>query len=552
MTEVIVQPVRKATDAAKRLRVTFQTRKHDANEQPGASSDSLAWEKFVVIFQKPRWHGIKPLTTYVHEYDDLLLFENIPAPHWRPVSFPHGSTDITSVRSYAIVFDVDGMSIDEIKAHMRGTKGLAHTTYRHTPSSPRWRVILPLQTSISRKDWQIIFADFQRRFSNTLCDTNNPEPWHWYRLPSCPTDAVDFYAFEELEGQILDGPWTAARVRVDNEHRKKHAQKQASAAANHVAPIVAPEEHKSAIAVEALSEISHVHTECALGQPAQPACAVSDNPADNPATSSPTPHISASHASSPKIGLPTGSSVSNDHVDLMARLESLVDSIRDPDDYTPINGDYLDTCYRLNEFGLWAPAFRPHFSIPAKKAERRSVHATMLQDRIVLDCHWLHSNKHQVFPREDRWKPLFNLHKSFDIELAEEFASRVIKSEYRAEAILGLTLRQQVQLRAIRGTVADLAFNELKKSSSTTDGKRIPSRLEVITLTVNRWAEKDPRVAKHRDKYIAHAKARELLKSSSPTRKEIAELAGLIRGVPPLSERSVFDTLDKLDKRLGK
>lgn len=254
-----------------------------------------------------------------------------------------------------------------------------------------------------------------------------------------------------------------------------------------------------------------------------------------------TPYIS-------NVSTTTGATIS--HADLMAKLDALVATNRDPHDYMGVNADYCDISYRLNEYGLWAPAFRPNFTIPAKNAERLPVHEILQQDRIVFDCHWLHKNKHHVSCQEDRWKSLFNLDQEFDVELAEEFASRAIKDEYRAEAILGLTLRQQVQLRALRGTVAKAAAQGLIKYSRV-DGKRIPSRLEVITLTVNRWAEKDPRVAKERDKYIAHAKARELLKPSSPTRKEIAELAGLIRGVPPLSERSVYGILKKLDKRLS-
>lgn len=174
----------------------------------------------------------------------------------------------------------------------------------------------------------------------------------------------------------------------------------------------------------------------------------------------------------------------------------------------------------------------------------------MQQDRVVIDCHWLHINKHPVFPREARWKSLFKLEEPFNFHLAREFSARGIKNEYRADAILGLTLRQQMQLQALRGTVAEATIQGLDKYSRV-DGKRTPPRLEIITLAINRWAEKDRRVAKHRDKYLAHAQARELLKSSNPTRKEIAELAGLIRGVPPLSERSVYDILEKIDQRLG-
>lgn len=239
------------------------------------------------------------------------------------------------------------------------------------------------------------------------------------------------------------------------------------------------------------------------------------------------------------------------HEDLMDELEALVQECCKPDDYLRIRDRYCEVSFALNEHGLWAPAFRDGIPIPQKKSDRQPAHRLVQQDRVVIDCHWLHCKKHLVRPTEARWRPLFKSGIDFPFALAEEFASRGIDGEYRAEAILQLTHPLQVQLRSMRGKTAREIFDGMKRSVRV-DGGRIPPRLEVVALAVNRWAEKDTRVAKECEKYMAHAKAHELLKPASPTRQEIATLAGLIRGVPALSGRTAIDLLKKIDRELAK
>ncbi|HCY17385.1 MAG: hypothetical protein A2Z93_13345 [Curvibacter sp. GWA2_64_110] len=235
----------------------------------------------------------------------------------------------------------------------------------------------------------------------------------------------------------------------------------------------------------------------------------------------------------------------------MAELEALAQEYRKPDDYLRIRERYCETSMALNVHGLWAPAFRSKISIPKKNSLHQPAHELIQQDRVVIDCHWLHCRQYRISPAEAQWRPLFKKDSEFPLALAQEFATRSITNEYRAEAILGLTHPLQVQLRALCGESVQTLFGNLTRYSRV-DGKRVPAPLETVTLAVNRWAERDRRVASEKEKYIAHAKARELLKSASPTRREIAVLAGLIRGVPALSERTVCDLLKKIDKQLAK
>lgn len=240
-----------------------------------------------------------------------------------------------------------------------------------------------------------------------------------------------------------------------------------------------------------------------------------------------------------------------DHVQLMEELESLVDQVRKPDDYMVIRDRYCEVAVALNRRSLWAPAFRPGASIPFKLSERKPVHTLILRDRIVVDCHWLHSREYKIRLDEIQWRPLFKPNAPFPFELASEFAKREMKDEYRAEGVLGLTIRQQLQMRALRGNSVQKHVHALKQQPRI-DGIRTPPVRETIKLLVHRWCEKYPRYESERGKYLAHAEARALLAIVSTSPTEIAELAGMIQGVTPLSEGTVRGLLRNIDKWLAK
>lgn len=239
------------------------------------------------------------------------------------------------------------------------------------------------------------------------------------------------------------------------------------------------------------------------------------------------------------------------HVALMDELESLAQQVRKPDDYLGIRDRYCEISEKLNLRGLWAPAFRPRLTIPLKKDDRLPAHTLILRDRIVIDCHWIHSKGYKIHLGERHWRPLFKIATPFPFVLAVEFSTRWQRNEYRAEGVLGLTPFQQFQTQSLIG-VSVQGHIKAVENSQYVDRKRIPPPMEIINLAINRWRERDPRVEREREKYLAHAKARALLEIESPTWREIAILAGLIQGVPPLSESTVRGFMAKLDSRLAK
>ena len=232
-------------------------------------------------------------------------------------------------------------------------------------------------------------------------------------------------------------------------------------------------------------------------------------------------------------------------------LKKLVGQLNAPDDYRKIRDEYQKLEYALNEQGLWAPAFRPSPKIPFKSAELLPVHELILQDRIVIDCHWLHLHGGKLRPKEVNWHPMFDKKRPFPWEMAKDFSERKISSEIRANEALSLTGFQQIQLRSIRNHIVRNQFDIVEKSSKSS-GKRVPSIMETATLVVNRWCEQDRRMEPHREKYLALARANALLAHTFPTWSEIARLTGLIQGVPTLSERTIRDLSKKLSAKTEK
>ncbi len=243
-----------------------------------------------------------------------------------------------------------------------------------------------------------------------------------------------------------------------------------------------------------------------------------------------------------------GMSAMND-AELMEMLNDLVYGIKSPDDYSGIRTRYCEVSIELNIRGLWAPAFRPSITIPLMAKKRQESHMLVHRDRLMIDCHWIHSKKMDVYP-EQYWRPLFK-GPPFRTDLAEEFATREAASDYRTETILGLTTLQQLQLKALRGAEVAAHKKAIVKHERDKDGRLVTPRLRAITAVINRWCEVQPKIRAQRSKFIAHAEARLLLEAVvTPTWREVAELGGLIQGVKPLGDKTVSDFMKNLDLKV--
>lgn len=231
--------------------------------------------------------------------------------------------------------------------------------------------------------------------------------------------------------------------------------------------------------------------------------------------------------------------------DIVDYLESQL--LENVDQYLVIRESFCALSLELNNRKLLAPAFRPNPIIPYGLKDHSEAQLTIQRDRIVIDCHWLHCRDERVTTSEIKWKGLLDPKRDFQYEKVCEFASTSLKNEYRADAILRLTPRQQFQLVALRGNKAIEQFSKLTKSIREKGKPRVPPRLETIELGINNWCEKDSRVEKYHSQYLSIGKSTELLGEGASI-KQIAELTGLMLGQKPLSESTMRSKLHNLKK----
>ena len=225
-------------------------------------------------------------------------------------------------------------------------------------------------------------------------------------------------------------------------------------------------------------------------------------------------------------------------------LDEVVMKIEGGESYMSHRDNYCMLSLALNKLGLQAPAFRPLPPIPWHADERTPEHMVLQRDRIVIDCHWLYCTKSKVYATEGVWRGIVNPKLTLQTGRIEKFAATKLRNESRADEILELKPFQQVQMAAMRGTKVHQAVKALRTAVTDSKGERTPAYFRRKTHKLQEWADSQPRFAKLYPKYRAYAMALELLEN--PTTKQVAQLAGLILGEPPLAASTAAQTLLKL------
>lgn len=235
--------------------------------------------------------------------------------------------------------------------------------------------------------------------------------------------------------------------------------------------------------------------------------------------------------------------------ELATWLDKVVMKIEAGESYMRHRDIYCMLSLALNTLGLQAPAFRPLPPIPWHADERTPEHMVLQRDRIVIDCHWLHCTNSKVYATEGVWRGIVNPKLTLQTSRIEKFAATKLRNESRADEILELKLFQQVQMAAMRGTKVHQAVKALGVAVIDSKGGRTPAHFRQKTRKLQEWADTQPRFAKLYPKYRAYAMALELLESA--TTKQVAQLAGLILGEPPLADSTAAQTLVKLKSIVG-
>lgn len=233
---------------------------------------------------------------------------------------------------------------------------------------------------------------------------------------------------------------------------------------------------------------------------------------------------------------------------LAKRMSELVVAWKKHNDYMLIRDEYCELAIALNYEGSLAPAFRPITKKPIIKGKQNPPDMLAHQDRLVIECHWLRCRHEYVLPRDIEFQELFDVDVPFSFSLAADFAAKGWRSKHRADEAFYLTNRQRCQLFSMRGDIILGRHNAAKDSSGRGDN-RVPPKNVKLRKALREWCGDDKRIIPEQQAYENLWLARELLGNGASMR-EIAELGGFISGAIPLSERTVRDKLQRLDKRM--
>jgi hypothetical protein len=103
---------------------------------------------------------------------------------WSPVTYRPGTTrgkaNVDQV--HALVLDVDHQALP--LDLLEGLEYTAHTTFSHSASDPRWRVILPLASSVDGSDWPAFWLRANAHFGGCV-DPATKDSSRIFYLPSC-------------------------------------------------------------------------------------------------------------------------------------------------------------------------------------------------------------------------------------------------------------------------------------------------------------------------------------------------------------------------------
>jgi hypothetical protein len=120
---------------------------------------------------------------------------------WSPVTYlpdtTRGKANVDAV--HALVLDVDHAPLPLDLLEER--EYVAHTTFQHTPEAPRWRVVLPLERSVSGADWPGFWLRANAFFGGCV-DPATKDSSRIFYLPSCPPGAQ--HEVKQQHGALLD------------------------------------------------------------------------------------------------------------------------------------------------------------------------------------------------------------------------------------------------------------------------------------------------------------------------------------------------------------
>lgn len=234
--------------------------------------------------------------------------------------------------------------------------------------------------------------------------------------------------------------------------------------------------------------------------------------------------------------------------DHLTRMHALNEELCRHGNYDKVRDDYCRLSILMNLAGRIAPAFRPEL-VTGKKFGSQ-VFLAIHRDHLVIDCHWLHVTKAllNVRSKDVEFASMFKSTKPFPFDLAWSFASKKWGANHRALDMLRLTDFQQCQLAGLRSDELKARIIGLTEGCRR-DGRYYPSPLALFERGLNAWCEREKRIVKHRDGYLAVWKARSFLGNGASVR-QIGQLAALMLGETPKDDKTIRSREEKIRRHI--
>ncbi|MDP2953016.1 MAG: hypothetical protein Q8O76_06850, partial [Chloroflexota bacterium] len=166
---------------------------------------------------------------------------------WSPTVYRNGSgrgnEGVEAITAAVGDFDTGLLTHEDILPRIAPYEHVAHSTHSHTPSHPKFRVVIPFTRPVPVADWPDIKARVDEHLFRMAADAAAKDPARMYYLPSCPAQAEHFA--HHNPGELLD-PYTlppASRPAVtaesapQSDERTTHLGKAALIFVAHGAPI---------------------------------------------------------------------------------------------------------------------------------------------------------------------------------------------------------------------------------------------------------------------------------------------------------------------------
>lgn len=175
----------------------------------GKHRSGKAWTRLSKAARKAEESGDDPEKAAEKEREQMLSEARSDPKRdlrlWSPAHYPpssrRGSENVLHLSCVVLDYD-SGLPIAEAAAAWQDYFHIVHTTWSHTPETPKYRLILPLAEPVRPADWRTVYEWAEDRAAGTV-DPTGKSIGTTFALPTVADEAVPRVAFSR-PGPLLD------------------------------------------------------------------------------------------------------------------------------------------------------------------------------------------------------------------------------------------------------------------------------------------------------------------------------------------------------------